>query len=103
MTETTVQHLFIIDKINEQKTINKAKVFLKEYERWHLQKDRLEKWRHLSKSPFELTTTISSEQIAKVNLECDLRLHTLDTMRETADNLKFLADVLELRYIKSIK
>ena len=96
MTETTVQHLFIIDKINEQKTINKAKVFLKEYERWHLQKDRLEKWR-------QLTTTISSEQIAKVNLECDLRLHTLDTMRETDDNLKFLADVLELRYIKSIK
>lgn len=96
---TSIAHIYNMKTIDKSKTIANVKVFISGYEAWHLQQRKIEKWGH--QQPLSSTQSlISDEEIAKVTLECQLRLHTLEVMRETDSHLCFLADLLEMRYIK---
>lgn len=95
-------NLRTLESIDKDANIIAAKLFLQQYEFWHLQRSSYESWNtptHL-KSPIDKTST---EKVAKVYLECELRTKTLESMKLTNENLSFLADVLNLRYIKRYK
>ena len=92
--------LFGRTDIDESATIASAKDFLNDYKFWHLQKIRLVQVQHLGYKELP-TLEIPSERAAKIELECFLRLHTIQVMHEDdTDNMPLLADILRLRYIK---
>lgn len=87
----------VASQIDRLATINNTKAFLKEYQSWYLQKRKIESWKRFD---FSKEASLSKEKIAKINLECELRTQTLSVMKSTNENLAFLADILEMRYIK---
>lgn len=85
--------------LNERATIKQAKAFLKAYPYWHLQKQRLA-YRH---NRLLSASDASTDALLKSDDECKLRTDTLEIMGQTNEQLGFLADLLNFRFIRDFQ
>lgn len=95
----------LYQNIDQKKTIDHTKQFLKEFHVWKVESARFHSW--LTASEYETTNeyseknkNISLPAAARARFECDLRIKTIQQLRSLGEKSAMYADLLEFRYIK---